>query len=64
MTARSFTESVVEQAALAWLASLRWAVGHVRGCGLNAALRDALLSTLISGEPRVKHAERIAGATI
>jgi type I restriction enzyme R subunit len=26
MTARSFTESVVEQAALAWLESLGWSV--------------------------------------
>jgi hypothetical protein len=55
---RGFTESVVEEAAFAGLASLSWAVGHVRGCGLNAALRDALLPKLISGELRVKYARR------
>jgi hypothetical protein len=58
MCERGVTESVVESAALAWLASLRWAVGHVLGCGLNAALRDALLPKLISGELRVRDAER------
>lgn len=52
------TESDVERAGLAWLESLRWAVGHVRGGGLNAALRHALLPKLISGELRVRDAER------
>ncbi len=43
----AFAESVVESAAL------RWAVRHVRGCGLNAALRDMLLPKLVAGELRV-----------
>lgn len=127
----SFTESVVEQAALAWLESLRWTVKHgpdiapgelaaeradyaqvilgerlrqalarlnpdlpakatedafrkvmhpegatveARNCALHrlltdgvtveyqfAALRDAPLPKLISGEVRIKNLERIAG---
>jgi hypothetical protein len=42
---QGFTESVVEDAALEWL----------------AALRDTLLPKLISGELRVPDAERIVG---
>lgn len=60
----AFTESVVKEAALAWLASLRWAVGHVRDCGLNAALRDALLPKLTSGELRVRDAEKFIGRAV
>jgi type I restriction enzyme S subunit len=52
-----FTESVVEQAALAWLESLGWSM-KVKSRTL-AALRDTLLPKLISGELWVKNAERI-----
>jgi type I restriction enzyme R subunit len=88
----NFTESVVEEAALAWLESLGWRVTHgpdiaagmlgterseptYRDVVLEgrprqalacfnpdlprAALLDTLLSKLISGELRVKDAERI-----
>jgi len=43
MSSRGFTESVVEDAALAWLEGY-------------AALRDTLLPKLISGELRVENA--------
>ncbi|MBI5629123.1 MAG: hypothetical protein HY953_09410 [Candidatus Rokubacteria bacterium] len=48
-----FSESVVEDAALAWLEGL--------GDVVLAALRAALLPKLISGELRVPDAEPIAG---
>ena len=69
----TFTESTVEQAALAWLSELGWQVKHgaeIAPDGLFAErrdfgqvvleqrLRDALLPKLISGEIRVKDAER------
>jgi len=57
MTASAFTESIVEEAALAWLESLGWAV-KVESHTL-AALRDTLLPNLLSGELRAKDAERL-----
>jgi type I restriction enzyme R subunit len=72
MTER-FTESVVEQATLAWLAATGWQIAHAPDIapGMLAAeradygevvlarrLRDALLPKLISGELRVKDAEK------
>lgn len=53
----SFSESVVEQAALVGLESLGWSM-KVKSRTLSA-LRNALLLKLISGELRVKNAERI-----
>ena len=50
--AQAFTESVVEQAALDWLAGL----GRQR-----LALRNGQLPKLISGELRMPDAERIVG---
>lgn len=50
----SFTKSLVEDAALAWLESLGWSV-KVESCRL-AACRDTLLPKLISGELRIKDA--------
>lgn len=50
------TELVVEQPALPWLKSPGWSV-KVESRTL-AALRDMLLPKLISGELRVKDAER------
>ena len=69
----AFTESVVEQAALAWLETVGWWVrsgaviapgelyGHVV---LAQRLRDALLPKPLSGELRVKDAERFIGRTV
>jgi type I restriction enzyme R subunit len=68
-----FTESTVEQAALAWLSEAGWQVKHgseIAPDGLFAKrqdygqvvldqrMRDALLPKLIRGEIRVKDAER------
>lgn len=47
MTHRAFTESIVEEAALAWLATPR----------------DTMLPKLISGELRVKEAESVIKET-
>ena len=46
-----FTESVVEEATLSWLAGLGYKV--VIGSRTVAALRDLLLPKLMSGEIRV-----------
>lgn len=74
-----FTESVVEEAALAWLESVGWRVLHGAEIApgepaaerddygevvLAQRLRDALLPKLISGEPRVKDAERFIGGAV
>jgi type I restriction enzyme R subunit len=93
MTARSFTESIVEDAALAWLEALGYAVLHGPDIATDmlgadrsesnccdvvlegrlrcqalvrlnpdpppAGLRETLLPELISGELRVKDAERM-----
>lgn len=71
-----FSESVVEEAALAWLDSLGWSVrqgpyiapdmpGAERAdygqVVLQGRLRDTLLPKLLSGEVRIKDVERIAG---
>jgi len=69
-----FSESVVESAALAWLEGLGWAIKHgpeiapdelfaerASCTGVadeNVPGRDALLPRLISGEIRVKDAEK------
>ena len=72
----AFTESVVEEAALAWLESLGWAIklspeiapGELAAESddrtrsvLRDLQRDAPLSELISEEIRIKDVERIAG---
>lgn len=62
----AFTESVVEDAALAWLESAGWQVrnGAEIAPGEPAAERDSLRPKLISGELCVKDAENsIALAT-
>lgn len=68
----SFTESVVEDAALEWLSGISWSVFHSPDIApdmlgaertdfgqvvLEQRLRDALLPKLISGQLRVKDAE-------
>jgi hypothetical protein len=75
----AFTESVVEDAALGWLEGLGWAVKHgpeiapgelfsERGDHgktiLAARLRDVLLPKLMSGELRVKDAERFVAEDV
>ena len=88
----TFSESVVEQAALAWLESVGWLLHHgaeiapgepaaerfgrfikplfarsisaTTDSGTLAALRDALLPKLVSGELRVKHTTRYVEATL
>ena len=66
MSSGAFTESVVEQAALAWLESIGWVVrngaevapGESYGqVVLAQRLRDTQLPKLISGELRVQDAE-------
>ena len=62
----AFTESVVEQAALAWLESVGWQIrnGAEITPGEPATERDSLRPELISGELSVKDAENsIALAT-
>ena len=67
----TFTESIVEDAALAWLEALGYAVlyGPDIAVGETAAERsdpndrDALPPKLISGELRIKDAQRIAETT-
>lgn len=56
-----FTESIVEQAAPAWLEALGCAV---RGSDTLAALRDALLPKLLSGAIRVRDAEKAVGKAV
>ena len=78
MILQGFTESIVEDAALAWLASLGYAVLHGPdiAAGENAAerlnygqvvledcLQDTPLPKLISGELRVAHPKTLAEAT-
>ncbi len=68
----TFTESVVEDAALAWLESVGWwvrsgaeiAPGEPYGqVVLAQRLRDTLLPKLISGELRVQDAEHFIEVT-
>jgi hypothetical protein len=61
--AEHFTESIVEQAALAWLEALGYAIAHGPeiGCGQPGA--DPY-PKLISGELRVPDAERIVGRAV
>ena len=76
MTSIPFAESIVEQAALAWLERLGWKVKHGPEIApgklaaeptdyghvfLERRLRDMLRPKLIPGEPQVSDAERIAG---
>ena len=71
-----FSESVVEDAALAWLERLGWTVKHGPGIApgelvaeradfgqvvLERRLRDTLRPKLIPGELQASDAERIAG---
>lgn len=58
----NFTKSIVEDAALAWLEAIGWAV-KVESRTL-VALRDTLLPKLISGALRVKDAERFSGGIV
>ena len=53
MNASAFSESVMEAAVLSWFQN----VGYSQAL-LEVRLRDALLPELISGELRVKDAER------
>lgn len=58
---KSFTESIVEDAVLAWLESLGYAVLHLPApC---TATRQAGGPDIASGELRVKSVESIAEAT-
>lgn len=78
MTA-TFTESTVEEAALAWLEATGWLIAHGPDIApempaaerahygevvLARRLRDALLPKLISGELRVKNAQRFVERTV
>ena len=72
MSSGAFTESVVEQAALAWLESIGWVVrngaevapGEPYGqVVLAQRLRDTQLPKLISGELRVQDAEHFIEVT-
>lgn len=58
-----FFESVVESVALGWLKNLGCTLRHNPDIahGEIAALRDALLPKLISGELRVQDAQRFVG---
>ena len=69
----TFTESTVEQAALAWIESVGWSVrsgaevapGEPYGQAVLAQrLRDALPLKLSSGELRVKDVERFIGKAV
>ena len=55
---RGFTESIVEDAAPAWLDALGYSIapGPVIAPGELVTTRDTLLPKLISCEVRVKHA--------
>jgi type I restriction enzyme R subunit len=79
MRAIKITESDVEAVALAWLESLGWAVKYgpdiapdelfaeradYREVELTQRLRDALLPKLVSGELRVKDAEKFIGRIV
>lgn len=55
-----FSESIVEDAALAWLESLGYTVLHVT----EIAARDTLLPRLISGELRISVAEKLVDGAI
>jgi len=56
----TFTESVVEDAALAWLRELGYTIrlGPKIALGEIVGGRDTLLPKLISGEIRIKDAEK------
>jgi len=56
----AFTESIIEQAALDWLKAIGWETvfGPDIAPDMLAVLRDTLLPKLISGELRVRDAER------
>lgn len=54
-------ESIVEDAALAWLGALGYAIVHAPQI---VTLRDTLLPKLLSGELRVEGAERLIVAAI
>ncbi len=53
----ALTEANIEETVLSWLADLGY---RSRGSTLAAAL-DALLPRLLSGEVRVREAERVVG---
>jgi len=62
----ALTESEVEEAALSWLESLDCAVKRGPDIAQDtlAALRDALLLKLISGEIRINDAEKFVEAAV
>lgn len=75
----AFTEYTANDAALAWLEAIDWKIAHRpdiapdmpaaerRDYGevaLAQRLRDALLPKLISGELRVKDAEKVAAKAV
>ncbi len=79
MNDHPFSESVIEQAALAWLESVCWSVRHGAEIApgelavkrsddgqvvLEQWLRDALLQNLLSGELRATDAERFIGRAV
>jgi len=68
-----FTESIVEEAALAWLDALGYSVvkpvfdkilANEEQISTLAALRGTLLPKLISGELRIKDAEQFVGEIV
>ena len=76
MATSPFTESIVEQAALAWFESVGWSVRHGAEIApgeltakrsdygqvvLGQRLHDALLQELISGELQLRYAECCLG---
>jgi len=65
---QTFTESTVEDAALAWLEASGWQVAHgpdIVSEGIPpVVLCDMLLSKLISDDLRVKGAECIIGRVV
>ena len=63
---KSFTESVVEQAALAWLESVGWIIrnGAEIAPGETAAERGDYGQIVLSGELRAKDAERFIGRAV
>lgn len=62
----ALNESTVEEAALTWLKAIGWRIAHGPDIAPDtlAALRDALLPKLISGELQVADAERIVGEVV
>lgn len=54
----AFTESIIQDAALAWLEMLGYAVLHGPEIAPDASLCDTLLPKRIAGEIRVRNVDR------